>query len=149
MLQRFSPGARNVLIASRNEASRLAQPYIGSEHILLGVMQHEHELTAPVFEHIGISLEQVRSRVEATMGRGSGDMLQRTQLTPRAINILELSLRSATTMGDGMIQVDNILLGLIEEGSGVSMQILVRLGVDLEQLYQTFISAILPGEASR
>jgi ATP-dependent Clp protease ATP-binding subunit ClpC len=148
MLQRFSPGARNVLIASRYEASRLAQPYIGSEHILLGVIHHERELTAPVFENIGISLEQVRSRVESTMGRGSGDMLQRTQLTPRAINILELSLRSAITIGDGMIRVDNILLGLLEEGSGVSMQILVRLGVDLEQLHQTFISALSAGEGS-
>lgn len=142
VLERFTAGARSVLMTARDEAKDLGHTYVGSEHILLGVLRQEVELSVPVFANLAVTADEVRASIGETMGRGAARTSRQIQLTPRAITILELSLESARQTGDGSIRVDNILIGLVREGSGVWAQILTRLGVDPAQLLLAFTSPL-------
>ncbi len=131
MFERFTDRARRVVVLAQEEARLLNHNYIGTEHILLGLI-HEHEgIAAKTLEQLGISAEAVRAKVEAIIGEGEGAPSGHIPFTPRAKKVLELSLREALQLGHNYIGTEHILLGLIREGEGVGAHVLVNLGADL------------------
>ena len=142
MFERFTERTRRVVVLSSEEARLLNHNYIGTEHILLGLI-HEHEgAAARVLEAGGISLVEVRSQVEQIIGRGAHVPSGHIPFTPRAKKVLELSSREALQLGHNYIGPEHVLLGLIREGEGVAAQILVKLGQDLGVLKTLVIQAI-------
>jgi len=128
MFERFTDRARRVVVLAQEEARLLNHNYIGTEHILLGLI-HEHEgVAAKALESLGISLEAVRGEVEQIIGHGESAPTPHIPFTPRAKKVLELSLREALQLGHNYIGTEHILLGLIREGEGVAAQVLVKLG---------------------
>ena len=131
MFERFTDRARRVVVLAQEEARLLNHNYIGTEHLLLGLI-HEHEgVAAKTLEQLGISRAAVREKVEAIIGEGGGAPSGHIPFTPRAKKVLELSLREALQLGHNYIGTEHILLGLIREGEGVGAQVLVNLGADL------------------
>ena len=151
MFERFTERARRVVVLAQDEARMLDHNYIGTEHILLGLIQEGHGLAARALESLGISLAVVRQQVEEIIGRGqqqppSGHI----PFTPRAKKVLELSLREALQLGHTYIGTEHILLGLIREGDGVAAQVLVGVGVDLNRARQQVIQLVAgPGRRKR
>ncbi|MBC7230816.1 MAG: ATP-dependent Clp protease ATP-binding subunit [Actinobacteria bacterium] len=134
MFQRFSDRARRVVVLAQEEARMLNHNYIGTEHLLLGLIQEGEGVAAKALESMGISLEAVRSQVEEIIGRGSTAPTGHIPFTPRAKKVLELSLREALQLGHNYIGTEHILLGLIREGEGVAAQVLTKLGADLDRV---------------
>jgi len=131
-----------VVVLAQEEARLLNHNYIGTEHILLGLI-HEHEgVAAKTLEQLGISLEAVRAKVEAIIGEGGGAPTGHIPFTPRAKKVLELSLREALQLGHNYIGTEHVLLGLIREGEGVGAQVLVNLGADLSAVRQEVIQQL-------
>ncbi len=118
---------------AQEEARLLNHNYIGTEHILLGLIHEGEGVAAKALESLGISLEAVRSQVEEIIGQGGSSPSGHIPFTPRAKKVLELSLREALQLGHNYIGTEHILLGLIREGEGVAAQVLVKLGADLSQ----------------
>jgi len=133
MFERFSQRARRVVVLAQEEARVLNHNYIGTEHILLGLIREGQGVAARALESMGISLEAVRQQVEKIIGRGQQAPAGHIPFTPRAKKVLELSLREAQSLGHNYIGTEHILLGLIREGSGVAAQVLVKLGANLDQ----------------
>jgi tetratricopeptide (TPR) repeat protein len=129
LLERFSGPARRVVALAREEASLLNHNYIGTEHILLGLIREGEGVAARELVSLGISLEAVRQQVEEIIGRGREAPIGPIPFTPRATKTLELSLSEALSLGDDCVGTEHILLGVIGEGEGVAVQILVKLGV--------------------
>jgi hypothetical protein len=142
MFERFTDRARRVVVLAQEEARMLNHSYVGTEHILLGLIHEGEGVAAKALESLGISLESVRSQVEEIIGQGqqapSGDI----PFTPRAKKALELSLREALRLGHNYIGTEHILLGLVREGEGVAAQVLVKLGADLDRVRQQVISLL-------
>ena len=136
MFERFSQRARRVVVLAQEEARVLNHNYIGTEHILLGLIREGQGVAAQALESLGISLEAVRQQVEKIIGRGQQAPSGHIPFTPRAKKVLELSLREAQSLGHDYIGTEHILLGLIREGSGVAAQVLVKLGANLDQTRQ-------------
>jgi len=136
MFERFSQRARRVVVLAQEEARVLNHNYIGTEHILLGLIREGQGVAARALESMGISLEAVRQQVEKIIGRGQQAPSGHIPFTPRAKKVLELSLREAQSLGHNYIGTEHILLGLIREGSGVAAQVLVKLGANLDQTRQ-------------
>jgi hypothetical protein len=136
MFERFTDRARRVVVLAQEEARLLNHDYIGTEHILLGLIQEGDGVAARALESLGISLDAVRARVEDIIGRGDEQSPSHIPFTPRAKKVLELSLREALQLGHNYIGTEHILLGLIREGEGVAAQVLVELGGDLERVRQ-------------
>src|SRR5215472_10682565 len=134
MFERFSQRARRVVVLAQEEARILNHNYIGTEHILLGLIREGEGLAARALESLGISLGAVRQQVEQIIGRGQQAPSGHVPFTPRAKKVLELSLREAKALGHNYIGPEHILLGLIREGSGVAAQVLVKLGADLNRV---------------
>jgi ATP-dependent Clp protease ATP-binding subunit ClpA len=134
MFDRFTDRSRRVVVLAQEEARMLNHNYIGTEHILLGLIHEGDGVAARALESLGISLEAVRQQVEAIIGQGAQTPTGHLPFTPRARKVLELSLREATELGHGYIGTEHILLGLIREGEGVAAQVLVRLGADLSRV---------------
>ena len=134
MLERFSDRARRVVVLAQEEARTLNHNYIGTEHILLGLIHEGDGVAARSLESLGISLDAVRQQVEEIIGRGQQAPSGHIPFTPRAKKVLELSLREALQLGHGYIGTEHILLGLLREGDGVAAQVLVRLGADLNRV---------------
>ena len=134
MFQRFSDSARRVVVLAQEEARSLNHNYIGTEHLLLGLIQEGEGIAPRALEAVQINLEAVRSQVVEIIGRGSNAPSGHIPFTPRAKKVLELSLREALQLGHNYIGTEHILLGLIREGEGVAAKVLVKLGVDLERL---------------
>jgi len=145
MFERFTDRARRVVVLAQEEARMLSHDYIGTEHILLGLIHEGEGVAATALESLGISLETVRQQVEEIIGRGQEARSGHIPFTPRAKKVLELSLREALQLGHNYIGTEHILLGLIREGEGVAAQVLVRLGADLNRVRQEVIS-LLAGE---
>jgi len=140
MFERFTDRARRVVVLAQEEARLLGHNYIGTEHILLGLIHENEGVAAKVLERLGISLQAVREKVEAIIGEGdSGPPEGHIPFTPRAKKVLELSLREALQLGHNYIGTEHILLGLIREGEGVGAQVLVNLGADLSAVRQEVI----------
>jgi hypothetical protein len=134
MFERFTDGARRVVVLAQEEARMLDHNYIGTEHILLGLIHEGEGVAAKALESLGISLEAVRQQVEEIIGRGRHTPSGHIPFTPRAKKVLELSLRESLQLGHNYIGSEHILLGLIREGDGVAAQVLVRLGADLNRV---------------
>ena len=142
MFERFTDRARRVVVLAQEEARLLNHNYIGTEHILLGLIHEGEGVAAKALESLGISLEAVRSKVEETIGQGGSSPSGHIPFTPRAKKVLELSLREALQLGHNYIGTEHILLGLIREGEGVAAQVLVKLGADLSRVRQQVIQQL-------
>src|SRR5437870_2166627 len=148
MFERFTDRARRLVVLAQEEARLLNHNYIGTEHILLGLIHEGEGVAAKALESLGISLEAVRSQVEEIIGQGGSSPSGHIPFTPRAKKVLELSLREALQLGHNYIGTEHILLGLIREGEGVAAQVLVKLGADLSRVRQQVIQ-LLSGYAGQ
>ncbi|MBX7160881.1 MAG: ATP-dependent Clp protease ATP-binding subunit [Acidimicrobiia bacterium] len=148
MFERFTDRARRVVVLAQEEARLLNHNYIGTEHILLGLIHEGEGVAAKALESLGISLDAVRQQVEEIIGQGGSSPSGHIPFTPRAKKVLELSLREALQLGHSYIGTEHILLGLIREGEGVAAQVLVKLGADLSRVRQQVIQ-LLSGYSSR
>ena len=142
MFERFTDRARRVVVLAQEEARMLNHNYIGTEHILLGLIHEGEGVAAKALESLGISLEGVRAQVEEIIGQGQQAPSGHIPFTPRAKKVLELSLREALQLGHNYIGTEHILLGLIREGEGVAAQVLVKLGADLNRVRQQVIQLL-------
>src|SRR3990170_3230636 len=141
MFERFTDRARRVVVLAQEEARMLNHNYIGTEHILLGLIHEGEGVAAKALESLNISLEAVRQQVEEIIGQGQAAPTGHIPFTPRAKKVLELSLREALQLGHNYIGTEHILLGLIREGEGVAAQVL-KLGADLNRVRQTVIQLL-------
>ena len=141
-MERFTDRARRVVVLAQEEARRLNHNYIGTEHILLGLIHEGEGVAARALESLGISLDAVRQQVEEIIGRGQQAPPGHIPFTPRAKKVLELSLREALQLGHDYVGTEHILLGLIREGDGVAAQVLVKLGADLNRVRQQVIQLL-------
>jgi ATP-dependent Clp protease ATP-binding subunit ClpC len=147
LFERFTDRARRVVVLAQEEARLLNHNYIGTEHILLGLIHEGEGVAARALEGMGISLESVRSQVVEIIGQGAQAPSGHIPFTPRAKKVLELSLREALQLGHNYIGTEHILLGLIREGEGVAAQVLQKLGAELHKVRQTVIQ-LLSGSQS-
>ena len=134
MFERFTDRARRVVVLAQEEARMLNHNYIGTEHILLGLIHEGEGVAAKALEALGISLEAVREQVEEIIGQGQQAPTGHIPFTPRAKKVLELSMREALQINHPYIGTEHILLGLIREGEGVAAQVLIKLGADLNRV---------------
>ncbi|MBV8958727.1 MAG: ATP-dependent Clp protease ATP-binding subunit [Actinobacteria bacterium] len=142
MFERFTDRARRVLVLAQEEARLLNHNFIGTEHILLGLIHEGEGVAAKALESLGISLEAVREKVEETIGPAGSSTTGSPPFTPRAKKVLELSLREALQLGHNYIGTEHMLLGLVREGEGVAAQVLVSLGADLSRVRQQVIQLL-------
>jgi ATP-dependent Clp protease ATP-binding subunit ClpC len=142
MFERFTDRARRVVVLAQEEARMLNHNYIGTEHILLGLIHEGEGVAAKALESLNISLEAVRQQVEEIIGQGQAAPTGHIPFTPRAKKVLELSLREALQLGHNYIGTEHILLGLIREGEGVAAQVLQKLGADLNRVRQQVIQLL-------
>jgi ATP-dependent Clp protease ATP-binding subunit ClpC len=131
--EKFSERARRVLTIAQEEARNLNHSYIGTEHILLGLVREEEGVAAKVLTNLGIALTKVRSAVEFIIGRGEKPGSNETGLTPRAKKVIELAIDEARQMGHNYIGTEHLLLGLLREGEGVASSVLDSFGISLER----------------
>jgi Clp amino terminal domain, pathogenicity island component len=142
MFERFTDRARRVVVLAQEEARHLDHNYIGTEHILLGLIHEREGVAARALTALDISLEAVRVQVEEIIGRGDQAPTGHIPFTPRAKKVLELSLREALGLSHNYIGTEHILLGLIREGEGVAAQVLVKLGGSLDRVRQQVIQLL-------
>jgi len=142
MFERFTDRARRVIVLAQDEAKLLNHNFIGTEHILLGLIHEGEGVAAKALESLGIALEAVRDQVEEIIGQGQQVPTGHIPFTPRAKKVLELSLREALQMNHNYIGTEHILLGLIREGEGVAAQVLIKLGADLSRVRNTVLQLI-------
>ncbi len=147
MFQRFTDRARRVVVLAQDEARMLGHNYIGTEHILLGLIREGDGVAAKALTAMSIGLEATRQQVESIIGRGQGAPTGHIPFTPRAKKVLELSLREALQLGHDYIGTEHILLGLIREGDGVAAQVLAGFGADLNRVRQQVVQLLhgVPG----
>ena len=131
MFERFTDRARRVVVLAQEEARMLSHNYIGTEHLLLGLLREENGLAAHVLTGMDVSLGAAREQVLVIIGTGESAPSGHIPFTPRAKKVLELSLREALQLGTDYIGTEHLLLGLLREGEGVAAQILVKLGKNL------------------
>ena len=144
MFERFTEGARQVMVLAQEEAGALNHNYIGTEHLLLALIHEGEGVAAKALESLNISLDAAVQQVEEIIGPGQAPPTGHIPFTPRAKNVLELSFREALRLGHNHIGTEHLLLGLVREGEGVAAQILWRLGADMNRVGQTVIE-LLPG----
>ena len=142
MFERFTDRDRRVVVLAQEEARRLNHNYIGTEHILLGLIQEGEGHAAKALAELNINIDSVRTEVVEIIGEGQQSPSGHIPFTPRAKKVLELSLREALQLGHNYIGTEHILLGLIREGEGVAAQVLKKLGAELSQVRQTVIKLI-------
>jgi ATP-dependent Clp protease ATP-binding subunit ClpA len=142
MFERFTDRARRVVVLAQEEARMLNHNYIGTEHLLLGLIHEGEGVAAKALESLGISLEAVRQQVGEIIGHGTESESGHIPFTPRAKKVLELSLRESTMLGHNYIGTEHILLGLVREGEGVAAQVLVNLGADLNRVRQAVVKLL-------
>ena len=149
MFERFTDRARRVLVLAQEEARLLNHNFIGTEHILLGLIHEGEGVAAKALESLGVSLEAVREKVAETIGPAGSSTTASPPFTPRAKKVLELSLREALQLGHNYIGTEHMLLGLVREGEGVAAQVLVSLGADLPRVRQQVIQLLSGPVAGR
>lgn len=142
MFERFTDRARRVIVLAQEEARALQHNYIGTEHLLLGLIREGDGVAAKALEAKGVTLEDTRKQVEEMIGKGTAAPTGHIPFTPHAKQVLELSLREALQLGHSYIGTEHILLGLIREGEGVGTQVLIKMDVDLSDLRSTTIDMI-------
>jgi ATP-dependent Clp protease ATP-binding subunit ClpC len=139
MFERFTDRARRVVVLAQEEARLLNHNYIGTEHVLLGLVREGKGVAAQALTSMGIGLDAVRGQVELIIGEGQAAPTGHIPFTPRAKKVLELSLREALQLSHNYIGTEHILLGLVREGEGVAAQVLQKLGADLDRVRQAVI----------
>jgi len=142
MFERFTDRARRVVVLAQEEARGLNHPYIGTEHILLGLIQEREGVGAQALINNGVSLEVARDQVREVIGQGTGAPPDHIPFTPRAKKVLELSLREALQLGHDYIGTEHIVLGMLREGEGVAAQLLVRFGLTMDGLRGTVLELV-------
>lgn len=142
MFERFTDRARRVIVLAQEEARSLKHNYIGTEHLLLGLIREGEGVAAKALASKGVELDATRQQVEEMIGKGSAAPTGHIPFTPHARQVLELSLREALQLGHSYIGTEHVLLGLIREGEGVGTQVLVKMGVDVADLRTSVIDAI-------
>ncbi|MFE2721776.1 Clp protease N-terminal domain-containing protein [Kitasatospora sp. NPDC059327] len=142
MFERFTPGAQKSVVLAQEQARRLDHNYIGTEHLLLGLIHEGEGVAAAALERLGISLVRVQWHVEEIVGHGQEAQSGHIPFTPRAKRVLELALREALRLGHNYIGTEHLLLSLIREGEGVAAQILVKLITDLDRIRQEVMRSI-------
>jgi ATP-dependent Clp protease ATP-binding subunit ClpC len=146
MFERFTERARYVVVLAQDEARTLIHNYIGTEHILLGLLREEHGPAARVLGSLGITVEEVRAQVVRIVGLGDEVTAGQIPFTPRAKKVLELALREALSLGHNYIGTEHILLGLVRENEGVAARILLDLDADDDRI-RSEIMHLLSGSA--
>ena len=134
MFERFTERARKVVVKAQDEARFLKQNYIGTEHILLGLIDEKEGIASKVFQELGISINEIRNAIKDVVTEGTSESYEHIPFTPRAKKVLELSLREALQMGHNYIGTEHILLGLLREGEGVAARVLNSLGITLSSV---------------
>ena len=145
MFERFTDRSRRVLVLAQEEARLLAHSFIGTEHLLLGLIAEGEGVAAQALENLGVSLAAVRAEVAETIGMAGTPPSGSPPFTPRAKRVLEFSLREALQLGDSYIGTEHLLLGLLREGEGVALTILLRLGVEAGRVRQETIMLMTEG----
>jgi ATP-dependent Clp protease ATP-binding subunit ClpC len=150
MFERFTDRARRVVVLAQEESRKLNHNYIGTEHLLLGLLHEGEDVGAQALRSMGISLEAVRAQVEEFIGKGQTEAPGHIPFTPRAKKVLELSLRESKQLGHNYIGTEHILLGVIREGEGVAAQVLQKLGAELSKVRQQVVQLLsgFPGSLS-
>jgi ATP-dependent Clp protease ATP-binding subunit ClpC len=143
VFERFTNRSRRVLVLAQEEARLLNHAFIGTEHILLGLVREGDGLAAQALDALEISLEAVRAKVEETIGMAGSPLSGSPPFTPRAKKVLELSLREAMQLGDSYIGTEHLLLGLVREGEGVAATVLVSLGAELGRVRQEVVKLMV------
>jgi ATP-dependent Clp protease ATP-binding subunit ClpC len=146
MFERFTERARQVLELAQDEARRFKHNYIGTEHVLLGLIREEEGIAARVLASFDVTLEEVRERVAQIVGRGSEIAAGQIPFTPRAKRVLELSIREALSLGHGYVGTEHVLLGLLREGEGVANHILLDLGADGKTVRARLLGMLAGGD---
>ena len=139
MFERFTERARQVVVLAQDEARTLKHNYIGTEHILLGLLREEEGLAARVLESLDITVEEVRAQVARIVGQGDEVTTGQIPFTPRAKKVLELALREALLLGHNYIGTEHLLLGLLDEENGLGARTLSDLGVTREAAEQWLV----------
>src|SRR5690242_12907959 len=146
MWQRFTERARRVVFFAQEEAGRLGENYVSTEHLLLGLVRENDSVAAKILDRMGVSLGRIRSEIERQVVRGDGRLGQDMQLTPRAKRVIDLAYEEARQLNNNYIGTEHLLLGLIREGEGLAARILVKLGADIERTRKV-IFTMQEGEA--
>jgi ATP-dependent Clp protease ATP-binding subunit ClpC len=143
VFERFTERSRQVVVLAQEEARALNHNYIGTEHVLLGLLRQQEGLAARVLEHLGLTVERVREQVVRIVGSGKEEFTSgQIPFTPRAKRVLELSLREARSLGQNFINTEHILLGLVRENEGVASRILLDLDADSERIRNEVIRMV-------
>jgi ATP-dependent Clp protease ATP-binding subunit ClpC len=146
VFERFTDRARRVVVLAQEEARMLNHNYIGTEHLLLGLIQEGEGVAAQALDALGISLEDARRDIEEIIGQGPAVPTGHIPFTPRAKKVLEFALREALQLGHNYIGTEHILLGLVREGEGIAAQVLQKLGADLARVREIVVE-LLPGSS--
>jgi len=133
MWQRFTESARKVIFYAQEEASRLGENYVSTEHLLLGVVRENDNAAAWTLDRLGVSLGRIRSEIERQVTRGDGRLGQDMQLTPRAKRVIDLALDEARLLDNKHVGTEHLLLGMIREGEGLAGRVLAKHGLELER----------------
>jgi ATP-dependent Clp protease ATP-binding subunit ClpC len=147
MWEPFTERARRSIVLAQEEAQRLGNNYIGTEHLLLGIISEGESVAAKVLENLGVSLEKVRAEVESIVGKGTQPSTQEMVFTPRAKRVIELAFEEARALSHNYIGTEHLLLGLVREGEGVAARVLANLGVDPQKI-RAQITQLLGVESS-
>jgi ATP-dependent Clp protease ATP-binding subunit ClpC len=142
VFERFTEPARHVVVLAQEEARTLKHNYIGTEHLLLGLLRDEEGLAARVLESLGVRIEGVRAQVARIIGPGEEVNTGQIPFTPRAKKVLELSLREALSLGHNYIGTEHLLLGLVREGEGVACRMLLDVGVTADATREAVVEAL-------
>lgn len=148
MFDRFSHRARLCLVFAQEEAKYLDHDWVGTEHLLLGLIRVRDGVAAHALEALGVSLGSVRGRVEAMIGRGPSPVSGALRLTPRTKKVLELSLREALRLGHNYVGTEHILLSIIREGDGVAARVLDQMGVTFSEAQANIMRLLAAGPHS-
>jgi ATP-dependent Clp protease ATP-binding subunit ClpA len=142
VFERFTERARHVVVLAQEEARAFKHNYIGTEHILLGLLREEEGVAARILESLEITADEVRSQVMQIVGEGDEVRTGQIPFTPRAKKVLELALREALSIGHNYIGTEHILLGITREGEGVAARIMLDLGADAQRIREEVINAL-------
>jgi ATP-dependent Clp protease ATP-binding subunit ClpC len=142
MFERFTDGARQAVVLAQDEARQLNHPYIGTEHILLGLLREQQGIAANALADLGISLDEVRRQVVQTIGRGAQTPGPHLPFTPPAKNAIERSFEEASTLRHDHVGTEHILLGLLHESGDTALQLLVALGIDASVVRQQVLESL-------
>ncbi len=139
MFERFTERARQVVVLAQDEARALKHNYIGTEHLLLGLLREEEGIAARALQSLDITVEEVRAQVARIVGQGEEVTTGQIPFTPRAKKVLELALREGLSLGHNHIGTEHVLLGLVRENEGVAARILLDFGADAETIRNEII----------